>query len=110
MTEKERARRKEKYEDYKLAYAALMLCYPFTLEDLDGEIWRAVEYYPERYHISNYGRLKSFYNGVAKILKPSLHNCGYLYFELYKNGNAKNARFTGLLKRRSFRIPKICRQ
>ncbi len=35
MTEAEKIR----YERYRLAYAALMLCYPFGLEDLDGEIW-----------------------------------------------------------------------
>lgn len=88
MTEAE----KKRYEQYKLAYAALILCYPFTLDDLDGEIWREVRYNPALYHISNYGRLKSFYNGVAKILTPGLHTGGYLYFELHKNGKCKKCK------------------
>lgn len=92
MNEKERTHRKELYEDYKLAYAALMLFYPFTLEDLPGEIWREVDYYPERYHISTFGRLKSFYNGKEKILKPCLHTGGYIYFDLFKNGKCKKCK------------------
>ena len=35
MTEAE----KLQYEQYKLAYAAFIVLYPFELEDLDGEIW-----------------------------------------------------------------------
>lgn len=60
MTDKEKVRRKELYADYKLAYAALMLCYPFGLEDIDGEEWRNIEGYEGIYQISNYGRVKSF--------------------------------------------------
>ena len=44
------------YEDAKLAYAALMKCYPFTLEDLPGEEWKVIPNY-EDYHGSNYGRI-----------------------------------------------------
>ena len=78
MTEKEKERRKKSYEDYKLAYAALMLCYPFGLENLDGEEWRDVEGYEGIYQISNYGRVKSFQKNQVKILKPYLHTGGYL--------------------------------
>ena len=34
------------YEQAKPAYAALMKVYPFTLDDLDGEIWLPVPDYP----------------------------------------------------------------
>lgn len=80
MTDKE----KERYADYKLAYAALMLCYPFGLEDLDGEEWRDIAGYEGYYKISNYGRVKSFCNGKVKILKPCLNTKGYLCVFLFK--------------------------
>ena len=73
------------YELAKPAYAALMKVYPFTLEDLDGEIWRTID---EHYHISNYGRTKSFCNGKAKILKPQLR-MGYLCVTLCKDSTKK---------------------
>lgn len=92
MTEKEKSRRKERYEDYKLAYAALMLVYPFTLEDLEGEEWKKIPYNEEYYQISTYGRVKSSQKGTVKILKPSLHNCGYLYVELF-NEDRKGKKF-----------------
>ena len=82
MTEKERMRHNERYADYKLAYAALMLCYPFELENFDGEQWRDVAGYEGRYQISNYGRVKSFQKNQVKILKPHLHTGGYLQVNL----------------------------
>ena len=97
MTEKEKARRTERYEDYKLAYAALMLVYPFTLEDLEGEEWKKIPYNEEFYQISTYGRVKSFQKGKIKILKPCLHNCGYLYVELFKNCKCKKAKIHQLV-------------
>ena len=93
MTDKERARRNERYADYKLAYAALMLCYPFGLENLDGEQWRDVAGYEGRYQISNYGRVKSFCKGDVKIRRPDLKK--------------KGLKFTAWLLRRLFRIRKI---
>lgn len=72
------------YEDAKLAYAALMKCYPLTLSDLPGEIWLPVPNH-ESYQVSNYGRVKSF-KGKAKILKPSCLPTGYLFVGLHKGG------------------------
>lgn len=89
MTENERTRRNERYADYKLAYAALMLCYPFGLENLDGEQWRDVAGYEGLYKVSNYGRVKSFCKGDVKIRRPDLNNVGYLVIELYKGGKGK---------------------
>ena len=82
MTEKQRIRRNELYEYFKFAYTALMLFYPFGLENLDGEEWRDVAGYEGRYQISNYGRVKSFQKNQVKILKPHLHTGGYLRVSL----------------------------
>ena len=73
MTDYERKR----YEDFKLAYAALMLCYPLEVTDLDGEIWRNIKGFEGHYQISNYGRVKSFKNSKIKILKPFIDKDGY---------------------------------
>lgn len=97
MTEKQKARRAERYTDYKLAYAALMLVYPFSLENLDGEEWEKIPFNEEFYQISNYGRVKSFQKGMVKILKPKLNNCGYLCIELYKNGKYKKCKIHRLV-------------
>ena len=88
MTDKEKKKeyRKRRYEDYKLAYAALMLFYPFTLDDLEGEIWRDIKGFERHYQISNYGRVKSFKNGEVKILKPHVDKDGYLQICLSVKG------------------------
>lgn len=89
MTEKEKARRAERYADYQLAYAALIAVYPFSLEDIEGEKWIKIPYNEEYYQISTYGRVKSFQKGTVKIMKPLLHICGYLYVELFNEGKGK---------------------
>ena len=85
MNQKEYNRRR--YELNKPAYAALMKFYPLTTDDLDGEIWRPVPDY-EDYQISNFGRVKSFWFGKVKILKPVLL-LDYLAVTLYKDGKSK---------------------
>ena len=85
MTDYERKR----YEDFKLAYAALMLCYPFELDDLEGEIWRDIKSFEGHYQISNYGRTKTFAKGKIKILKPRVDTDGYLMAILCVNGKHK---------------------
>lgn len=85
MTDKERAR----YEDAKLAHAALMKFYPLTLDDLDGELWRNIEDYGSDYQISTFGRIKSSKNRHKKILAPFVDKDGYLQIALSKNGNVK---------------------
>lgn len=89
MNEKDRFKRAERYEEYKLAYVALISVYPFELENLDGELWKKIPYGCGHYEISTYGRVKSLKRGKFKIMKPSLHNCGYLCIELFENGVAK---------------------
>ena len=41
------------------------------------------------FQVSNFGRVKSFYRGKKLILKPSLHEKGYLRVVLYTNGKNK---------------------
>lgn len=98
-TEKSRAHEKARWKflyetKYLPAYLALMLVYPFWLEDLEGEIWRWIAGYEGLYQVSNYGRIKSFPRQGAsteiKIRKPILTNQGYLRIALNKNGQRKD--------------------
>lgn len=82
---------KKRYEQYKLAYAAFIACYPFGLEDLQNEIWADIEGYDGYYQESNYGRTKSLKFGKAKILRPALTLNGYLKVVLSKH-NQKNTK------------------
>ena len=84
MTEADRRR----HEDAKLAYAALMKFYPFSVENLDGEVWRPITDY-EDYQISNFGRVKSFKQDKIIIRKPKLNVQGYLRVDLCKGGKQK---------------------
>ena len=87
MTEADRRRK----EDAKPAYAALMKFYPFTLENLDGEVWRPIVGY-KNYQISNFGRVKSFKQDKIIIRKPKLNVQGYLRVDLCKGGKQKDFR------------------
>ena len=97
MKDKKRSKRTLRYEYYKLAYAALMLCYPLGLENLEGEIWKTIPYGNGDYEVSTCGRVKSFKHHEVKIMKPSLHNCGYLCVELFENGKAKKCKIHRLV-------------
>lgn len=85
MTDKERAR----YEEAKLAHAALMKVYPFHVENLDGELWTIIDCYAKHYDISTFGRVKSIKDGKEKILMPFFDKDGYLQIALSKNGIVK---------------------
>ena len=82
------------FEDARKAYAALMACYPFGLDDLNDEEWRN---FSEHYQISTYGRVKSFWGKTPKILKPQLHCTGYLCIGLRLNGKRKICRIHRLV-------------
>ncbi|MBQ4495575.1 MAG: NUMOD4 motif-containing HNH endonuclease [Selenomonadaceae bacterium] len=90
--EKERRR----YADAKIAYAALMMFYPFTLEDLPSEECRPIPDW-EDYHESNYGRTKSFKKGKVMIMRPKLQTDGYLFVTLRKANKQKNFRISRLV-------------
>lgn len=80
---------KARYEEFAKAYAALMLYYPFTLENLPGEMWKDIPDYDGDYQESNFGRTKSFKNGKEKILKPYITPKGYLSVGLFKEAKGK---------------------
>ena len=43
------------------------------------EIWNDIKEYKGLYQISNFGRVKSFYNNKeGSILKPYMNNYGYM--------------------------------
>ena len=88
ITEYQRELHRRAYEKAKPAYAALMKFYPLTTDDLDGEIWRPIAGY-DAYHVSNFGRVKSFYNCKIIIRKPVLSMTGYLNVNLSKDGKKK---------------------
>lgn len=89
-------RERKRYADAKLAYAALMKFYPFTLEDLAGEQWCPIPGY-EDYYESNYGRTKSLKKGKPIIMRPKLQTDGYLFVTLRGNGKQKNFRVSRLV-------------
>ncbi len=97
MTAEEKARRKKIYEKHKPAYDALMAVYPFTLEDLDGEIWAWIRGYEGDYQESTFGRTKSFKYNTPRILKPLFYWDGYLRLELSKGNKIKNYRVNRLV-------------
>lgn len=73
-------------EKAKIAYVAFIPHYPFALEDLPNEQWRAIEGYNGDYQISTFGRVKSFKKGRTRILKPMLF-FQYLAVRLFKKNN-----------------------
>jgi hypothetical protein len=94
MTDKEKikARVEKLYrEKYLPMYLLFISVYPFTIEDLDGEIWRDISGYENLYQESNFGRSRRCYkNGKIKILKPWINRQGYLIVDLCKNGKSKH--------------------
>ncbi|MBQ7705993.1 MAG: HNH endonuclease [Selenomonadaceae bacterium] len=85
MNERKKSWLAARKADAKLAYAALMKFYPFTLEDLPNENWYNVDEFEGGYQISTYGRLKSLKRKKPKILKPGISSGGYLHFDLWKD-------------------------
>ena len=88
-----------RYKDAKLAYAALMKFYPFTLENLDGEIWADIAGYEGLYQVSTFGRVKSLRGrwGQSMIRKLLLASDGYLIIKLSKNNKQKMFRVSRLV-------------
>lgn len=73
-----------------------MTVYPFGLEDLPDEKWCEVGNY-EDYHVSNWGRVKSFKKREVIIMKPTIMPKGYLSIELSKGGKGKLFRISRLV-------------
>ena len=92
MTDKERERRRMRYETlYKPAYDAWIKFYPFTLEDLDNEQWADVPNYEGLYQVSTFGRVKNLCGRwmKEKILKPVLNREVYSAVHLFRFGKSK---------------------
>ena len=53
------------------------------------EEWRDIKGYENLYQISNYGRVKSFYNNKEQVLKNWINPNGYLLVTLCKNKKKK---------------------
>ena len=66
-----------KREKIKADYHEWMKVYPFTTNDLDGEVWVSIEGYKKN-SISNFGRVKSFAHDRETILTPVINENGYL--------------------------------
>lgn len=84
--------KEERKADVRAAYNALMKFYPFTLDDLDGEVWKPIPGYEEFYHASTFGRIKSFHHSKVKILKPICDKDGYLQIYFKKAGKKKRCK------------------
>ena len=68
------------------------------------EEWRSIIDYEGIYEVSNMGRVRSIVADEhyrARILKPALNLCGYLFVNLYKNGKG-NPRTIHRLVAKSF--------
>ena len=62
MTERERIRIRENYKKAKLIYDEWVKCYPFGLEDLDGEEWKEAKNGGGFYHIKKFQKQDSAYS------------------------------------------------
>ena len=82
-----------------------ILNYSTSTEDLPHEIWRDVVGYERLYHVSNFGRVKSFHNGKTIIRKPALSN-GYLKVSLCKDGSIRTHKIHTLVARAFIPNPK----
>ena len=61
---------------------------------MENEIWKSVLGYEGLYVVSNLGRICSLWDGRhqihrTKVLKPGKNNGGYLFVNLWKNGEKK---------------------
>ncbi len=54
--------------------------------DLPGEIWRWLSDFEGLYQVSTAERIRSFYRGKVRILKPKINDNGYYEVGLYKDG------------------------
>lgn len=88
-------------ELYKLVYNEYYVI--DNIEDLEGEQWKVIEGTNGLYRISSKGRVKSYVNYDAIILKPSYSN-GYQKVDIYKNGS-RCGRLVSRLVASAFLLP-----
>ena len=56
----------------------------------DGEVWKPIEGYNNKYFVSNYGRVKSLKYSKAQLLTQRDNSNGYLRVALTKDGKTKH--------------------
>ena len=59
------------------------------IKDLDGEIWKPIPEYNDKYFVSNYARVKSYKGRTAILMHQQMNNQGYYRVPLSKNGKTK---------------------
>lgn len=69
-------------------------------KEIGGEEWRDIAGYEGFYKVSNFGRIKSYHNGVEQFRKPVFKE-GYFVIVLYKGGKHKQF-FVHVLVARAF--------
>ena len=52
------------------------------------EEWKNIKDFEDKYEVSDLGNVRN--KKTKRILKPSVHRCGYLWVNLYKYGKRKN--------------------
>ena len=61
-----------------------------NIESLKGEIWKEIEETNGRYYCSNMGRIKSYCNYNAIIMKITITDKNYEKVQIIKNGISYN--------------------
>ena len=62
----------------------------FTDTELSQEQWRDIDGYEGMYQVSDLGRVRSRKSGEWKVLRVIKNSKGYLFVNLYKDGNIKH--------------------
>lgn len=77
--------------------------YKEEIKDYDGEIWKEVDGYNGKYHISNFGRIKMmehyYFDKPFRLLKLHSVRLGYKHITLTKDGVEKRYLFHRLVAR-----------
>ena len=77
--------------------------YEKVIDDLEGEVWKNIgdieefKEYEHYYQISNMGRIKTFKDGIEKLMSPKDDGFGYLQIGLYLDGEVKFFRISRLV-------------
>lgn len=73
---------------YKLVYNKVFC--EDNIEDLKDEIWKVIDNTDGNYLVSNYGRVKSYCDYKAKIIKEQITSKGYIRVAIVQYGKKMN--------------------
>ena len=62
----------------------------YTDIELKNERWKDIDGYDGAYQVSDLGRVRSSKSGEWRVMKAMKNNKGYLFVNLYKDGNIKH--------------------